>query len=413
VELWRTRTGRADTILDRLLATEKLGAADRAFVVELFYGVVRNLTLLDFWIDCLRSSRIEADLRDVLRLGLYQLLILGTPEHAAVYESVELVREGLRPVVNGVLRTAVRQRHELLDRARRQPLSTRESHPSFLISRWQKTLGVEATAALCKWNNQTPPIHARINQLKIGSEHFYHRYPDAEPLEGEPDFVQFPAFPAKAVSLGHCYIQDRSTAMACRLLDPQPEETILDACAAPGGKTTYLAALMQNRGRIVACDRDPDRLAVLEQNAARLDASMIEPVKHDWLRRRLPKKLHSDAGFDRILVDAPCTNTGVMRRRVDVRWRLQPGDFLRMQKIQIEIMEKAFQLLKPGGILVYSTCSLEPEENETVLGCILEAIPELHLKEQRKYLPFRDQCDGAFAAKLVKAAAMPPGTREL
>ncbi len=402
--LWQTKGGRADGILTALLAPESLSSPDRAFVVELFYGVLRNLILLDFWIDCLRPSRIEADLRDVLRLGLYQLLILGTPEHAAVYETVELVKGKLRPVVNAVLRSAVRQRDELLNRAKRQPLSIRESHPPFLVSRWQKTYGAAATATLCRWNNQPPPIYARINQLKLDREHFYHRYPEAECSPADPEFVRFPIFPVEAIKRGHCYIQDPSTVMACRLLDPQPGETILDACAAPGGKTTYLAALMQNRGRIVACDRDPERLALLKENVTRLDAK-VEIVEHDWLSRQPGKRIEANASFDRILIDAPCTNTGVMRRRVDVRWRLEPGDFLRMQKQQIEIVEKVFPLLKPGGALVYSTCSLEPEENGEVVTRTLSTVPEMNQLEQRDCLPFRDQCDGAFAAKITRTAS--------
>ena len=403
LELWRTQGGRAEAILAAVCVPHSLGSSDRAFAVELFYGVLRNIALLDFWIDCLRPARIDPSLRDLLRLGLYQLLILRTPEHAAVYESVELAKGKLRPVVNAVLRAAARQRDELFSRTRNQPLSIRESHPPFLVSRWQQTFGAEATAALCKWNNQPPPIYARINRLKIDPEHFFHRYPDAERSPIDSEFVQFPIFPIEPIERGHCYIQDPSTALACRLLDPQPGETILDACAAPGGKTTYLAALMQNRGRIVACDRDPERLALLKENAARLDAKIVEVTERDWLSRRQLKKI--ETSFDRILIDAPCTNTGVMRRRVDVRWRLRPDDFVRMQTHQLEILKNVVPLLKPGGMLVYSTCSLEPEENGEVVTRTVHAVPEMRRLEQKDCLPFREQCDGVFAAKLARTSA--------
>jgi 16S rRNA (cytosine967-C5)-methyltransferase len=399
---WQGGRGRADSILTELLGEMALRSADRGFALELFYGVIRNLTLLDFWIGCLRPSAIDNDIRDILRLGLYQILVLGTPDHAAVNESVELARPRVRSLINGVLRTAVRQRNELYERTRAQPLSVRESHPEFLISRWQKNLGVEATTALCKWNNQPPPLYARINQLTIDCEQFMHRYPDAEPSQHGVEFVRFPALPEEALKRGHCYIQDPSTAVACRLADPQPGEKILDACAAPGGKTGYLAALMQGQGLIVACDRDPKRVKVLQENMSRLRISIVQVLEHDWKKEEIPKQLETVGLFDRILVDAPCTNTGVMRRRVDVRWRLQREDFALMQRQQLEIVRAVGRLLKPSGALIYSTCSLEPEENEMVVTRSIAELPRARLLEQRRSFPFRDRCDGAFAAKVVK-----------
>lgn len=399
---WQGGRGRADSILTELLGEIALSSADRGFALELFYGVIRNLALLDFWIGCLRPSAIDNDIRDILRLGLYQILILGTPDHAAVHESVELARSRARSLINAVLRTAVRQRNELQERVRAQPLSVRESHPEFLISRWQKNLGVEATTALCKWNNQPPPLYARINQLTIDCEQFMHRYPDAEPSQHGAEFVRFHAIPDEALKRGHCYIQDPSTALACRLTNPQPGEKILDACAAPGGKTGYLATLMQDRGLIVACDRDPKRVKVLQDNMNRLRVNIVQALEHDWKKEEIPKQLEAVGLFDRILIDAPCTNTGVMRRRVDVRWRLQREDFAFMQSQQLNIVRAVGRLLKPGGVLVYSTCSLEPEENEMVVTRSVAELPGARLLEQLRSLPFRDQCDGAFAAKLVK-----------
>jgi 16S rRNA (cytosine967-C5)-methyltransferase len=399
---WRDELGRADLILSHLLAAVRLEGADRAFTLELFYGTLRNLTLLDFWITCLRPSRLEPDVRDILRLGLYQLLSLGTPEHAAVNESVNLARPRSRGVINAILRTAVRQREELHKRAKTQPLSVRESHPEFLVSRWQKNFGPEATTTLCRWNNQPAPIYGRVNRLKIDPEHLVHRYPEVQACHDWPGFVQFPGLPVEALQRGHCYIQDPSTAIPCELLDPQLGETILDACAAPGGKTTYLAQMMQNQGVIVACDREPARLRILRENVVRLGATIISPVEHDWRKERLPRELEN-LRFDRILIDAPCTNTGVIRRRVDVRWRLQRDDFLRMQREQLEIVRAVARLLKPGGILVYATCSLEPEENESVVQRMLAEMASMRLLEQKSSRPFRDRCDGTFAAKFSRS----------
>jgi 16S rRNA (cytosine967-C5)-methyltransferase len=401
LEQWQGQMGRADAIISQLLADAPVSPSERGFALELFYGVIRNLSLLDFWIGCLRPSKVDAEVRDILRLGLYQLLRLGTAEHAAVHESVELARSKARSVINGMLRTAVRQRQELQLRAQGQPLSVRESHPDFLVSRWQKRFGGEATAALCRWDNQPPPIYARVNGLLIDVEQFVHRYPDGQPSKTWRGFVEFSALPREALQRGHCYIQDPSTVMACRLLDPRPEENILDTCAAPGGKTTYLAQLMGNRGSILACDREPRRIQLLQENVKRLRADIIRVAQHDWRDAQIPPDIEGAGPFDRILVDAPCTNTGVIRRRVDVRWRLHRDEFHRMQSQQLEIGRGVARLLKPGGVLVYSTCSLEAEENERVAERLTAELRGARLLEKKSLFPFRDNCDGAFAAKLT------------
>ena len=404
LRLWRKEKHFADFIISGLLTKTQLNASDRGFALELFYGVLRNLTLLDFWIGCLRGSGIDRDLRDIVRFGLYQLLCLRTPEHAAVHETVELAAKKQRNVVNAILRTATRQRSELLARAAAQPLFVRTSHPQFLVERWQRHFGDEHAEELCKWNNLPAPVYARINLLKIDRTKFLHTYPESRPLRDRSMFVQFNSLPSSALERGHCYIQDPSTAVACELLDPKPAERILDATAAPGGKTGYIAQLMENLGIIVVCDRDPQRTDTLKENMARLGVGIAQILQHDWTGKRVPPEITSVAPFDRILIDAPCSNTGVMRRRVDVKWRLRATDFLRMQQRQIEIVRALVRLLKPNGLLVYSTCSLEPEENEEVVRRILESSPDLRLAEEERSLPFQDRFDGAFAAKLIRSA---------
>jgi 16S rRNA (cytosine967-C5)-methyltransferase len=404
---WRDGRKFADAILSRQLRSTGLIAADRAFATELLYGVLRNLTLLDFWIGSLRRQHLEPDARDLLRLGLYQLFVLDTPQHAAVYETVALAGAKRRSLVNAILRTALRRKGELLEKASGEDLSIRSSHPQFLIDRWTKSFGTTNTAALCEWDNQPAPIYARINQLKISRAEFL---AEAGPALGaartpHPDipanFVRLANLPSNALDAGHCYIQDPSTTTACLLLDPQPGERVLDACAAPGGKTGYLAELMKNEGLILACDRDAHRIATLQGNLDRLGVRIARCERRDWTSGEASDTPQLSP-FDRILADAPCSNTGVMRRRVDLRWRLSPKDFPRMRNEQLRILRSVVPLLKIGGSLVYSTCSIEPEENEEVTAAILREFPFLQLIEEKSLLPFRDGVDGAYAAKLIR-----------
>ena len=403
LQLWRKEKRFADSIISGLLAKAELPPSDRAFALELFYGSLRNLTLLDFWIGWLRASRVQSDLRDILRLGLYQLFFLKTAPHAAVHETVELAPKKQRSLINAMLRTATRRQSELLASANALPLFVRTSHPQFLIERWQQQFGPEQAEALCKWNNLPAPVYGRINRLKIDRHKFLRLYPTSRPLTRSSDFVEFDTLPTGAVRRGHCYIQDPSTVIACQLLGPKPGEKVLDACAAPGGKTGYVAELMQNLGTIVACDRDPERLEILKENMTRLGARIVQIFRHDWTHGDVPADIATLAPFDRILVDVPCSNTGVMRRRADLRWRLRQADFARMQQLQIEIVRALIPLLKSNGVLVYSTCSLEPEENEKIARQILTEMPILRLETETFSLPFRDGFDGAFAAKIIKA----------
>ncbi|MGC3960808.1 MAG: RsmB/NOP family class I SAM-dependent RNA methyltransferase [Verrucomicrobiota bacterium] len=194
---------------------------------------------------------------------------------------------------------------------------------------------------------------------------------------------------------GWFYIQDPSTLLAVRELDPRPGETILDLCAAPGGKTTFIAQLMNNTGRVVAQDNVPDRLKLIEENCKRLGITCAQISSHLTPISTL---------FDRILIDAPCSNTGVLRRRVDLRWRIQPTELERLRATQHELLEKAAKQLKPGGTLVYSTCSLEPEENTKLVKQFLATQPNFKLERERQLLPFVDGVDGAYVAKLKKQA---------
>jgi 16S rRNA (cytosine967-C5)-methyltransferase len=407
---WRTGEQFADSILARHLRSSDLAGSDRAFTTELFYGILRHLSLLDFWIGSLRSGRLDHDTRDLLRLGLYQLFLLETAEHAATHESVELAGPRNRSLVNAVLRNALRRKEELQENASKQDLSVRSSHPQFLIDRWIRNVGPNETAALCEWNNRPAPIYARINRLKISDQDFLAEVRPArcadrisQSRDGiAANFVQLASVPHDALAAGHCYIQDPSTAAAGVLLEAKPGDRVLDACAAPGGKTGYIAELMNNQGAILACDRDEGRIRTLQDNLERLGVTIAQFAQHDWTSGEPLPHAAAISPFDRILVDAPCSNTGVMRRRVDLRWRLVPEDFLRMRQEQLRILRATIPLLKVEGFLVFSTCSIEPEENEEVAHAITQEFPSLKLVDQVSLLPFRDGFDGAFAAKLLR-----------
>jgi 16S rRNA (cytosine967-C5)-methyltransferase len=395
---WEKGRAFSDEILHETLESIPLAPLDRAFLMEIFFGILRNLSRLDFLIAELRQGDLDLQTREILRIGLYQIFHMRTPPHAAVNETVSLAMR-TRGLVNAILRRALREKSALENDLRNADEASRLSHPQFLIDRWRANFGSDAAAALCRWNNEPPDVHVRANGLKVTVGELLRTAPDATPSPAHPLAIKVRQLPFTWIVRGLCYVQDPSTLAACDLLDPQPGEVVLDACAAPGGKTTYLAELMQNRGRILATDLYESRVARLRENLARLGATMAEAVQHDAMQSggRL-----DGIAFDRILVDAPCSNTGVIRRRVDVRWRLTEEDFVRMPAQQIALLRRTSTMLKKGGALVYSTCSLEPEENENVVAELVRQVPELKLVETRRTLPFADSVDGAFAAKFLR-----------
>ncbi|MHA3773174.1 16S rRNA (cytosine(967)-C(5))-methyltransferase RsmB [Verrucomicrobiota bacterium sgz303538] len=397
---WERGRSFSDDILHAQLSSGSLSAPDRALVMELFYGVLRNLSQLDFFIGQLREGNIDPETRTLLRLGLYQIFHTRIAPHAAVNETVALGGR-TRGVVNAVLRRALRERDKLEVALAEAPPAVRTSHPEFLIERWNEQFGPEATEKLCAWDNSPADVYVRANGLKVTPGELLRSADDAEPSSTHPHALKVKKIPLSWIVQGLCYVQDPSTLMACDLLAPRPRETVLDACAAPGGKTTYLAELMHNSGRIVACDLFESRVERLRHNLHRLGVRNTQALHLDVLSAAGVAPLTPDT-FDRILIDAPCSNTGVLRRRVDVRWRLTDEDFIRMPITQLALVRKLAPLLKQGGTLVYSTCSLESEENDRVVEQILADVPRLRFIESCRTLPFKDSVDGAFAAKFER-----------
>ncbi len=382
----------SDAIIHDALAEGGLGALDRALLQELFYGVLRNLSLLDFVASLLRDGPVDGFTRQVLRLGLYQIFLTRIPPHAAVNETVNLASKS-RGLVNAILRRSLREREDLERVLRGKSPAIRLSHPEFLLARWAQRYGREAAERLCEWDNTPAELYVRANTLRVTPGELLRSVPGAEASAAHPLAIKVKQLPFSWIMGGLCYVQDPSTLLACDLLAPRPGEKVLDACAAPGGKTTHMAQLMENRGEIAVCDCSPQRLKRLETNLKRLGVENATIVVKDWLDDTAPFEPET---FDRILVDAPCTNTGVLRRRIDARWRLGASDFETMPEKQTRILEAVAPLLKPGGVLVYSTCSLEIEENENIRAGSLEFV------ESKTALPFRDATDGAFAAKWTR-----------
>jgi 16S rRNA (cytosine967-C5)-methyltransferase len=413
----RPRGSFTEDLLDRALGKTRLVSVDRALCLELVYGVVRWQVALDWLIARKTDAREQKPgLQNLLRLGLYQIFWLDRiPSHAAVHETVELAKQGgfgtqagfVNAVLRGFLRETESTRKLLAELKVSQP-AIGWSHPDWLVTRWQKRWGAEKAAQLLAWNNTPPKTFARVNTLKIEPGKLIEKWRDENV---EYDFVRRdwlgenlvfelkshpPLTSLASFRDGWFYVQDPSTLLAVKELSPQSGETILDFCAAPGGKTTYLAQLINNQGRIVAQDVSEERLDLVRQNCQRLCTTCVETVLPSTLDSRL------STGFDRILVDAPCSNTGVIRRRLDLRWRIQPPEISRLQKAQLALLEQASPKLKPGGVLVYSTCSLEPEENSEVVQEFLRGHKEYKLEFERELIPFVDNVDGAYVARLTR-----------
>ncbi len=388
---WDEGSEFAENIIRKLSRKHALSTEDHAFLNAAVLGVLRNLTLLDHWIDRLRGGGpLKASPRRLLRLGLCQLLIMGVPSHAAVNETVNLGRN-LRGLINAIMRRASREREDLLGLVADLPPPVRWSVPEFLIDRWTHAWGEDLAEAICEANNQPAPIAIRVPHPG--------EWPGGSPVADYDGFYTVDTLPREALETGRCYAQDPATSIAPRLLGPKPGERVLDACAAPGGKAIILAELMEGKGALIATDASEPRCRMLEKNLRRMHASHVEVAQHDWTSAPDKSVSWASGGFDAVLLDVPCSNTGVIRRRVDVRWRLMPGFQSRMADNQVALLKQVLRVLKPNGRIVYSTCSIENEENSEVVARVSESLG-LECIEQRQTIPGRDGVDGAYCALL-------------
>lgn len=434
------RVEEADRHPDALLSDSfkqyrHLTPLDRAFLTELTYGILRWQGKLDWVISrFLRGplEKTEPAVLNVLRLGLYQILFLTrTPVSAAVNESVELAKKirgkGGAGFVNAILRSVVREREKIVyPDITKDPilhLSVMESYPLWLVQRWVSEWGLEETHRICRAMNQISPLTLRTNTLKISLEDLIQKLrekgltplpacfsDDGIVVKDAPPVSEIPFFKE-----GLYIIQDEASQLVTEVLGPQPGERILDACAAPGGKTTHIAQRMESEGEIYALDISREKLGLVEEACKRLGIKIVKIVKTDGTKTLpLPEKMK----FDRVLVDVPCSGFGTLRKNPDLKWRRGEEDIKRISELQASILANVSRYVKDGGMLVYSTCTVFREENEDVVESFLDEHTEFRLDRIGDVLPEKchrfikdgyfktfppgGEMDGFFAARIRK-----------
>lgn len=406
VERWLARKDRVDAVLEGL--TPGLSAQERARAQQLFYGVVRWASRLESALAGLMVHAPRTKVRAVLLVAGFELLE-GGPDAVAqvVHHAVERAKTVASPKEAGLVNAVARK---LAGRLAEPPRTVAEefAHPDWLVARWTQQFGADATRRLLEWNQQPAPVHARWRQADALPPGFLAptRWPGYfEVKAGHWEEVR------QLANAGSLYLQDPSTRLCLELLAPQPDETILDACAAPGGKSLMIADAMQ-RGRVVALDEEGPRLARLRENLARAPRSVEVALMPGDLAKVGPRffaDFNLPETYDAVLLDAPCSNTGVMRHRIDVKWRLQEGDFARHAQQQLALLHAAARLVRPGpgGRLVYSTCSLDAAENEAVIKAFFASRAGGAFKLERQILayPWIDGHDGAGVFLLRKNQA--------
>lgn len=428
------RQAYADVLLDQTLRTNDLNDRDRALLTELVYGALRWRGTIDARLGRqVRRSLADTDalIRNLLRVTAYQLFFLDRiPDYAAVNEAVEVAKRlrGAKSAgfVNGVLRNLLRQEDSVGQST--DPVAAHQeeefSHPRWLIERWIDQFGPDQASALMHANNQRAPLVLRANRLKGSRDRLRERLCEAgvvaRPSRWAPDGIVVESAGSVEKLPGYdeglFQIQGESAQLIAHLLAPEPGERILDACAAPGGKSCYIAELMNDSGAVIALDQSARGVERIRANAARLGLRAIETAQAD-VTQALPDALFEP--YDRILVDAPCSGLGTLRAHPEIKWRRQPADIARLSRLQEKILRRVAGYLKLGGTLVYSTCTLTQEENDRTVEAFLARHKEFELDDAARYLPEparqmvrgqyfqalpqRDNTDGFFAARLRKA----------
>ena len=436
------------SVVDSAFVKYTVSGRERRLINGLVYGVIRWQKQLDWVLDQFINPRFQLDARhrNILRLGAFQLLHLdGIPAHAAIFETVQLATSHLQRnsgrkttgFINAVLRAVQRQGKTLtypsLDTNPIEHISLSLSYPTWLVKRWIQGRGVSWTLAFCRASNQIAPLALRVNTLLTKREEVCQSLAasgiTATASKIALDGVVLEAGATTAFDAADkgtfkdvlnredIYVQDESAMLVAHLLAPGEAKFIVDLCAAPGGKTTHLAQLMGNAGKIIAVDVSPKKIALLEKNCRRVGARNVETCVLDATK--------ADLGFmktaDAVLIDAPCSGFGTLRRHPDIRWNKTFKQVHALSEVQYNLLKNAAQHIKPGGVLVYSTCSIEPIENEEVVQRFLADFPMWTVENAKDFLPnvppsvitpegfvqtfpHEHGVDGAFAARLRRVS---------
>jgi 16S rRNA (cytosine967-C5)-methyltransferase len=427
------RVERTDSYLDKLLESElrsgELNDFDKALLMEIVHGVLRWQSKLDWVLNGFfhgNFAKAEVTVRNTLRSALYQILFLDkVPDHAAVNEAVEFIKriwgEKAAGLVNGVLRNIIRNKEGIhypdVQNDAALYLSTMYSFPLWMVKRWMNRFGFYETEKLLEAQNQKPGLTLRINTMKTSIDDFMKMF-DLQNITYEkssflPMFLRTTNLTnisnSEIFRRGFFTIQDESAGLAANLLDVKPGEMVIDLCSAPGGKTTFFGEVMKNQGKIIAVDKYQTRLNLVKSACERLGLTNVEYVAAD------ATEYQTDL-VDKILIDAPCSGLGVLSKKPDIKIKREMRDINEVVKIQENLLNNASTLLKPGGAIVYSTCTLEPEENFNVVKNFLVTHPEFEIDHAGKYtnekivsadgfietFPHRNGIDGSFAIRLVK-----------
>lgn len=427
------RIERSDAYLDKLIDTElksdELSSQDQALLVELVHGVIRWQNKLDWLLNSFTHgnfSKSETYIRNSLRVALYQILFLERlPHYAAVNEAVEFVKrlkgEKAAGLVNAVLRNIIRNLGNLQwpkpEEDLLQYLTVCYSHPRWMIKRWMQHFSTVELEKFLQSNNEVPPLTLRINKLKIQPLTFLGML-EQQNIEYQAStyldyFIRLKSLRGiaqmDAFRQGFFSIQDESAAFPVLLLAPKPGETIVDMCAAPGGKTTHIGELMMNQGQVIAIDKYEHKLNLIKTSCERLGITNTITIAADSSNFTM-------SPVDKILVDAPCSGLGTLRKKPDIKWKRELEDIWKLSKVQESILNNAAKIVKPGGVVVYSTCTTEPEENELIIKAFLEQHPNFKLEDASQFvnksvvttegfivtLPHRHHLDGSFSARLVR-----------
>ncbi|MHB8882064.1 MAG: 16S rRNA (cytosine(967)-C(5))-methyltransferase RsmB [Thermodesulfovibrionales bacterium] len=402
---------------------------DRSFLMEIVYGVLRHRDTLDWILSRFlrHPGKLTPMTANNLRTAVYQLCYMRVPQWAVVNEAVEIEKSGFEdgtrgmpPLVNAVLRNVIRSQDLFAFPLKFDDpvmgLAVNTSHPRWMIKRWIKRFGPEEAGRIAAANMMKPPLTLRANTLRTTRERLLGLLADhgisAEPALYSPEGILVKGtvhYSDLLFAAGLFVVQDEASQLVSHLLGPLPGERILDACAAPGGKTTHIAQLMNDSGEVLAVDKDPERLRRLNQNISSLGITSVRVIQADV------SGLAGLAPFDRILLDAPCSATGVIRRNPDVKYRHKAADLQAFREKQLELLRTVAGLLKKGGTLVYSVCSIEPEEGEQVINDFLKVEGDFRIIDTGglshaqffdrglfRTFPHRDAMDGFFGATLCR-----------